>query len=173
MAESSWTDARTQRLRELHTLGHKSTEIGRELGLSKGAVIGKLHRLGLPLTSRRVVRVPLAHPRHAPARPPPPEPKPEPEHHHRGDNVVDFANIRKTLGGDGQALPPKPLPQTATAVACDESVPFHSLTPQNCRWPVGEPKTDETPFCPQQRNNGRPYCGKHNRMATISVRRRL
>jgi GcrA cell cycle regulator len=149
MASSPWTHERTQRLRELHTLGLSTVETARELGITRNACLGKIVRLGLVPHGRAPVW-----------------------HSQRQEgNVVDFTNFRGPK--PATPLPPKPLPQTATAVACDESVPFHSLTPQNCRWPVGEPKTDETPFCGQQRNNGRPYCGKHNRMATISVRRRL
>jgi GcrA cell cycle regulator len=145
MAESSWTDARVQQLRELHTLGLSTVETARELGITRNACLGKIVRLGLVPHGRAPVW-----------------------HSQREEgNVVDFLNVRQK---GGTPLPPKPLP---AATACDEPIPFKHLTPSSCRWPVGEPKTDETPFCGQQRNNGRPYCGKHNRMATISVRRRL
>jgi GcrA cell cycle regulator len=49
---SSWNDDKTTRLSELWDEGLPSAEIGRRLGMSKNAVIGKAWRLALP--SRRV-----------------------------------------------------------------------------------------------------------------------
>lgn len=43
-----WTDDAVLRLRSLWDEGHSTAEIGRRLGVSKNAVIGKAHRLDLP-----------------------------------------------------------------------------------------------------------------------------
>ena len=43
-----WTDVTVTRLRQLWSEGHSTAEIGRRLGCSKNAVVGKVHRLDLP-----------------------------------------------------------------------------------------------------------------------------
>lgn len=42
-----WTDGRIEILRAMHHRGASSREIGMEIGCSRNAVIGKLHRLGI------------------------------------------------------------------------------------------------------------------------------
>ncbi|MDE2213223.1 MAG: hypothetical protein KGJ34_01675 [Patescibacteria group bacterium] len=59
--KSSWTPELMQNLARLWDEGHSTAEIGRRLGFSKNAVVGKAHRLGLtprpsPLKPRRVPR---------------------------------------------------------------------------------------------------------------------
>ncbi len=44
----SWTDERIQELTSLWQAGHSASEIGKRLSVSKNAVVGKAHRLGLP-----------------------------------------------------------------------------------------------------------------------------
>ena len=48
MSHGEWTDATVTRLRQLWDDGHSTAEIGRRLGVSKNAVVGKAHRLDLP-----------------------------------------------------------------------------------------------------------------------------
>ncbi|MGB0747970.1 MAG: GcrA family cell cycle regulator [Magnetospiraceae bacterium] len=43
-----WTEERIETLKELWTDGLPAGEIGRRLGVTKNAVVGKVHRLGLP-----------------------------------------------------------------------------------------------------------------------------
>jgi GcrA cell cycle regulator len=43
-----WTDDDIQRLRTLWAEGHSTAEIGRRMGVSKNAIVGKAHRLDLP-----------------------------------------------------------------------------------------------------------------------------
>lgn len=43
-----WTDETIARLRELWSQGLSTAEIGRQLSITKNAVVGKAHRLGLP-----------------------------------------------------------------------------------------------------------------------------
>ncbi len=55
----SWTDEKIARLRELWTRGLSTAAIGRDLGVSKNAVVGKSHRLGLdPRPSPIAARAP-------------------------------------------------------------------------------------------------------------------
>ena len=43
----SWTDEDIERLKKLWSEGHSTAEIGRLIGKSKNAVVGKAHRLSL------------------------------------------------------------------------------------------------------------------------------
>lgn len=48
MSRDEWPAERIEKLRLLWAEGHSSAEIGRRMNLSKNAVVGKVHRLGLP-----------------------------------------------------------------------------------------------------------------------------
>lgn len=45
---ADWSDDVIVRLRQFWAAGHSTAEIGRRLGVSKNAVVGKAHRLDLP-----------------------------------------------------------------------------------------------------------------------------
>jgi GcrA cell cycle regulator len=48
MSNNEWTPERIAALIALWNESHSTSEIGRRLGITKNAVIGKVHRLGLP-----------------------------------------------------------------------------------------------------------------------------
>jgi GcrA cell cycle regulator len=56
-----WDSETESRLRVLWAEGHSASEIGRRLGVSKDAVIGKSHRLGLSGRPSPIKRTPPAH----------------------------------------------------------------------------------------------------------------
>ena len=47
MRKWDWTEVKVLRLRHLWATGLPTAEIGQRLGVSKNAVLGKAHRLGL------------------------------------------------------------------------------------------------------------------------------
>lgn len=58
----SWTDEKVDTLKQLWSEGHTTGEIGKKLGVSKNAVVGKAHRLGLesrpsPIKRKEIVKV--------------------------------------------------------------------------------------------------------------------
>ncbi len=83
----SWTDERVSELSRLWTAGYSASAIGRMLGVSKNAVVGKAHRMRLesrPSPIRRDQRTPMRRrvPMPAPSTqerivvaPPPPPPR--------------------------------------------------------------------------------------------------
>ncbi|HJS88304.1 MAG TPA: GcrA family cell cycle regulator, partial [Acetobacteraceae bacterium] len=85
-----WTEETIARLRALWAEGHSTAEIGRRLGISKNAVVGKAHRLDLTA-------------RPSPIRPSPDGPRPRPP----------------ARRGTGPTLPPlastRSIPLTGTA----------------------------------------------------------
>lgn len=87
----SWTDERIQELKRLWDAGYSASAIGKQIGMSKNAVIGKAHRLGLrarPSPIKRGAIKPILAPQVRLETPKPAEPKrapmpskPRPRHH--------------------------------------------------------------------------------------------
>jgi GcrA cell cycle regulator len=149
----SWTDERVEALKKLWTEGHSASQIAAELGgVTRNAVIGKVHRLGLagrakspastpprprkPRAASQMVRIPrpavrgntaLAHAYEL-------EGDPEPE---LIDNVIPLGQRRSLL----------------------------QLTEETCRWPIGDPGTPDFFFCGGPRITSLPYCAYHSRVA--------
>ena len=70
MPESIWTEVRIQQLEALWKAGLSNAEIGRKLGISKNAVVGKAHRLHLPSRPSPIKNPPIR-PVVKPVPPPP------------------------------------------------------------------------------------------------------
>ncbi len=167
----AWDTERTERLLELHQEGKTAGEIGAELGVTRNAVIGKLHRMGM-----------------AKKRQAAPQPEPEPE---QARPMSDETPPAAAESGD----PDGEAPADAESGDEDEdadrnSIEVHrqtaknveqkslrlslmELTSRTCKWPIGDPATDEFWFCGLPSQPGKPYCGAHNNLACqpITTRR--
>ena len=55
-AGSVWTDGRLEQLKSLWSKGLSITQIGQEIGVSRNAVVGKVHRMGLPKRQSPIMR---------------------------------------------------------------------------------------------------------------------
>lgn len=152
----SWTDERVELLRKLWLDGLSASQIAAELahGITRNAVIGKVHRLGLsgrvkapaPAAPRQRVR-PVA-PRAAVPRPAAPV--------SRGNLAVAFRTMEA----------PEPLPvEEEVVIPMSEMVTIMELRESMCRWPVGDPTTAEFRFCGSKTPAGGPYCMHHARIA--------
>ena len=165
-----WTDNVVSRLRQLWVEGHATAEIGRRIGASKNAVVGKAHRLDLPgrpspiaqntkqprrslktPTMPRVAKiVPVAAP--APAPPPPTFPTP----------LLIGATVAAT-----SATPPKPAVNVLPSQSKDVSRSFGPRASRTCCWPIGEPGTKTFRFCDAPVESRTPYCLDHARKAYV------
>lgn len=169
-----WDGETINRLRALWTEGLSTAEIGRRMGVTKNAVVGKAHRLNLsarPSPIRRAVP-PDGEPRAAavrrvtgPTLPPLVEARPLP-----APPVVSVAPV--------EARPPvrvapasEPRPDAVRPVAV-RSVPFRSNRTSSCCWPIGEPGTKSFRFCSGDAAAGKPYCQEHVALAYVKVRDR-
>jgi GcrA cell cycle regulator len=185
----SWTDERVETLKRMWAEGASASQIAKELGqVTRNAVIGKVHRLGL---SNRVVpggrseeeaeAVEDAAP--VQAAPPPPEPEPEPEAVPEEAPRIETAPeddedeeaetpipYRRQIIPAGQPLPPQPSaneisPEAqAAALAVEQSarrLTLMELTERTCKWPVGDPATPNFWFCGLPVQQGKPYCEAH------------
>lgn len=143
-----WTDEQVEELKRLWDDGLSTGEIGKILGMSKNAVVGKAHRLGLVS-------------RPSPIRRGEGE-KPEPE--------------VKTKPAEKKKAPPaaeKKKPAKAAKPAAKKDahlLTVNDLTHDSCRWPIGDPKDADFHFCGKKAVADRPYCAEHCELAYVSTK---
>ena len=171
----SWTDERVELLKKMWGDGRSASQIAKELGgVTRNAVIGKVHRLGL---SNRATTSTAKTDATAKAEPKPAaEPKvkaaPKPEAAARPAAPEPAAPIpmRKAIIPAGQPLPPQPSaneisPEALAKVSEIEKkakrLSLLELTERTCKWPVGDPATDDFWFCGLATQAGKPYCEAH------------
>lgn len=180
----SWTDERVETLKKMWAEGQSASQIAKELGgVTRNAVIGKVHRLGL---SNRAGGGPATTTAKAPAKEKPaakPAPKKaapkkaaEPEAPTE-DAAVEAAPApkpatpaRKAIIPAGQPLPPQPSANEIPAEALEKvsevektakKLTLLELTERTCKWPIGDPATEEFWFCGLPVQQGKPYCEAH------------
>ena len=181
----SWTDERIERLKAMWAKGATASQIADELGgVSRNAVIGKAHRLGLeqrpspvkpgdedkakkpaaaPATAKAAApkaEAPAATPS-SPAQPPMP-PRSAPEMQYRSIGPGGF--IRQGPGDQQPPIPPAPPRRLVPAKPSPEVADKTSLLELNdrvCKWPIGHPGEPDFHFCGEAANPGFPYCVAH------------
>jgi len=146
-----WTDERVETLKKLWLEGHSASQIAKQLGgVTRNAVIGKVHRLGL---SGRAAPSQPARPAFKAPRPP------------RQAATSVPAPRRPT-----PEAPPAPTetasPQRAVARIEERgTATVLTLGAHMCKWPIGDPSTDEFSFCGRRADDEGPYCVEHARVA--------
>ena len=159
-----WNDETIGRLRGLWAEGHSTAEIGRRLGVSKNAVVGKAHRLGLssrpsPIRREGVVRTRAVTPRRITGPTLPPLPASAP---------TDLPALARPAAAAESFSPsigaPPALPRVVAAPRVGRLQP--------CCWPLGEPGTRAFRFCDAESLAGKPYCAEHAQVAYVRVRDR-
>ena len=151
----SWTDERVEMLRKLWLDGLSASQIAAELahGITRNAVIGKVHRLGL---SGRVKAPSTAAPRPQRPRPATSRAAPRPAAPAaRGNLALAFRPMEA----------PEPAPIEDVVIPMSEMVEIMDLREGMCRWPVGDPTTPEFRFCGSKTHTVGPYCTHHARIA--------
>ncbi|MEO6301073.1 MAG: GcrA family cell cycle regulator, partial [Paracoccaceae bacterium] len=186
----SWTDERVETLKKMWAEGQSASQIAKELGgVTRNAVIGKVHRLGLsnrvgpggkeeeeveeaavvapvrpePVAARPVAPEPVraAEPPRAAERP-----APAPAAAAAPAPILPIP-MRKAIIPAGQPLPPQPSaneisPEALASVREVEKrakkLTLMELTERTCKWPIGDPATDDFWFCGLPSVPGKPYC---------------
>ena len=186
----SWTDERIETLTKMWEGGSTASQIADELGgVSRNAVIGKAHRLGLKARPSPV----KANEKEAAA----PAPKPvkadlppravPPPRASAARTVAPMASPDGTIAapqnpmprivsvgpggflrqgpGDQQApippAPPRRLVPAKPSAEMAEKVSLLELNDRICRWPMGHPGEPDFHFCGVKVNPGFPYCVEH------------
>ena len=177
---AGWTDERVEMLKKLWMEGLSASQIAGELGegVTRNAVIGKVHRLKLSARAKPTNAAPR--PRPAAVRPAASTPR-----------IVRPA--APSVGGFAAAASAKPRPPMsrpqvvgATALAVepelenelyvapattelfipeDKRLSLLQLNEQTCKWPIGDPLNKDFYFCGQHSLDSGPYCDFHSRKA--------
>lgn len=149
----AWTDDRVDLLKKLWAEGLSASQIAGRLGsVTRNAVIGKVHRLGLSgraTTSRmkshrprqRMAAKRLAKSRYA---------------------TIGNPALRALYNAETNVYLP-PTEELVIPVAERKSI--QTLTEVTCRWPIGDPQNTEFHFCGKNKVPGLPYCEFHARRA--------
>ena len=191
----SWTDERVETLKRMWIEGQSASQIAKELGgVTRNAVIGKIHRLGMSnrATGGEAENDPGAGTAPAPAEitrnpgaatspptdatasepqadPAAGDPPPTSEEDARPGAPVPGV-FRRVIVPAGQPLPPQPSaseisPEALASVREIEKqscrLTLMELTERTCKWPIGDPATEEFWFCGLPSQAGKPYCEAH------------
>ncbi len=159
----AWTDERVEQLKKLWSDGLSASQIAAELGnVTRNAVIGKVHRLGLSGRAKSAAQPAAPRnsaPRKAPARSPShPMAAPAPT---RGAHALapDFTPDAET---EAEAAP---VLSEDVVIPFSERVTIMDLREYMCRWPMGDPTSPDFRFCGARSQTGLPYCSPHARIA--------
>ncbi|CAM5773966.1 GcrA family cell cycle regulator [Bosea minatitlanensis] len=162
----AWTEERVELLKKLWSDGLSASQIAAELGnVTRNAVIGKVHRLGLSGRAKSAAAPAAARsaaPRKAPARAP-----------------SLPAGGGAAAPRSAQALAPHfapaaaveieaeqaPLPSEDVVIPFSDRVTIMELREYMCRWPMGDPTSPDFRFCGARSQTGLPYCSYHSRIA--------
>lgn len=153
----SWTDERVEQLRKLWADGLSASQIAQELGgVTRNAVIGKVHRLGLSgrakstshnaaTRPKRVSRAAFATKTARPAQ-----------------RTLQNPALVVSAEPETPAPPPARDPLVAPVALRLE---LTELTDRTCKWPIGDPTEEDFHFCGHGAKEGGPYCAYHARLA--------
>ncbi len=152
----AWTEDRVETLSKLWAEGLSASQIATKLGgVTRNAVIGKVHRLGLsgrakPSNPSKATK------RRAAARA-------------RTPRAPSAPRIPRVAA----AAPPPLPPIEALPMANGEFATILTITDHMCKWPIGDPSTSEFRFCGRKTpDKDEPYCTAHSRAAYQPSRRR-
>ncbi|MCE1236402.1 MAG: GcrA cell cycle regulator [Hyphomicrobiales bacterium] len=166
----SWTDERVDLLKKLWGEGLSASQIAGELGgVTRNAVIGKVHRLGL--SGRAKAPQPAAN------RPKKPTTRPATSSGRSEGGPISLGATALKAETLPSARPQaQPTPQLAS-LSDEPLIPNASvlqINEQTCKWPVGDPSSPDFHFCARRSDVGIPYCAYHARIAyqPVADRRR-
>lgn len=153
-----WTEERVELLKKLWAEGLSASQVAKQLGgVTRNAVIGKIHRLGLSgrATTNRAPRARPSTPRAAAPRPQQP------------------STPRPVEVKEEPAMPePDPQPLVPVEVTPGQLATVLTLTEHTCKWPIGDPGTDGFHFCGHKADPSMPYCATHAKLAYQPVQPR-
>jgi len=165
----SWTDDRVETLKTLWGEGQSASQIAKVLGgVTRNAVIGKVHRLGLasrtaakPEPAKAVKEAPAPKAK-AKAKASPKlvekpaavaKDKPKPLTTHKPPSV--------TSTFPHPPAPSEPLVDLVDVDAAAKKLSLLELNERTCKWPIGDPSAGEFYFCGHAAAPGKPYCSSH------------
>ncbi|MGL5363080.1 MAG: GcrA family cell cycle regulator [Bosea sp. (in: a-proteobacteria)] len=158
----TWTEERVELLKKLWNDGLSASQIAGELGsVTRNAVIGKVHRLGLSGRAKAPSSS-TPRPRKTVTR--------APSHPMSGGGGGNFTRgntaLQPQFQAEVEASPEvEPAPSEDVVIPFSERVTIMELRESMCRWPMGDPSTAEFRYCGGKSNVGMPYCTYHAKIA--------
>ncbi|MCR9127902.1 MAG: GcrA cell cycle regulator [Alphaproteobacteria bacterium] len=157
----AWTEERVETLKKLWADGLSASQIAKQLGgVTRNAVIGKVHRLGL--SGRAAPSRPTRRP--APQRPAARKAKPAAAAQAKTQPTASPkpSPVREIKA----AAPAQPVaPKEAQRLPSGEYATVLTLREGMCKWPIGDPADTEFRFCGRHSGVGNAYCEAHAQMA--------
>ena len=174
-----WTEERVELLKKLWMEGLSASQIAGVLGegVTRNAVIGKVHRLKLSGRAKPASSAPRARTTARPNR--------------RVATPSSGVRSGGSLGSHGGIMKQRPMgggapmhgatalkiseefeteayvaPQVAELfIPVEKRLSLLQLNEETCKWPIGDPLSADFYFCGQHSNDGKPYCEFHSRRA--------
>lgn len=147
----AWTDERVELLKKLWAEGLSAAQIANKMGgVTRNAVIGKVHRLGL---SGRAT----------PAKP------------QRGCSPTTErkeTSQPKERRAEVKSVIPEPEFIAPLVLDTGDRTTVATIKNNMCKWPLGDPATDDFHFCGQSTLSGKSYCAYHAHLAFQPPQRR-
>ena len=183
-----WDNAMLKKLKALTGKGLSTSEIGKRLGMSKNAIVGKLNRLGWNAKAGGTTTEPSAKEKAKETKKAAPK-KAEPTKKIASAKVTTTtkkapAKKESTKKTTAKATPKKevakktsdkktdtkPVVANAKTLAMHQRIVQHALEmanlkPNQCRWPIGDPDSEHFHFCGETVFVGKPYCYEHCKQA--------
>jgi GcrA cell cycle regulator len=151
-----WNEDAISKLRALWAEGLSTAEIGRRMGVSKNAVVGKAHRLNLPSRPSPIRRDGERTPRRRLPR------------RVQGSTLPALSAAMSPMPVE----PPRPVAERQPPALRAVCLPRPGARVTPCCWPIGEPGTRSFRFCDVDAIAGKPYCDDHASLAYVRVRDR-
>jgi len=190
MAKETWSPAVLSKVKKLLEKGMSTAEIGKKIGFSKNAVVGKLNRLGWNTGAAPKKTAAKSAPAKKPVKksaPVKPVKKPaakavpvKKSKVYSPKSIVKKPAVKKIEAkktevkkSEPKKAPvktekanPKPAIKNQKSLGMHQKIIQHSLemanlTPSQCRWPIGDPDTENFRFCGAPVFVGKPYCYDH------------
>ena len=191
----AWDDDRVAILKKMWLEGSSASKIAKELGnITRNAVIGKVHRLGLSNRDTNISKS-GANPTKVVKnvkRGRPPKVNQEPKKRGRPQKPKGTMDFREKINDDDQTISSsansKLSHESNLEVVSDLSeetiknllkvemkskkISLMELTERTCKWPIGDPATDTFWFCGHESEPGKPYCKTHISIAFQPITQR-
>ena len=170
-----WDNATLKKLKALTGKGLSTSEIGKRLGMSKNAVVGKLNRLGWNSKAGGVAAADKAQKSDAKKTAKATVKKTAAKVTEKKTPLVARGVDKKTVKSKGAGADKKTATGAKTKalnknLAMHQRIIQHSLEmanlkPNQCRWPIGDPDSENFHFCGAPVFVGKPYCYEHCKQA--------
>ena len=191
----AWSDERVAILKKMWLEGNSASEIAKELGnITRNAVIGKVHRLGLSNRDTNVSKSGSSSNTITKSvkRGRPPKTNTETKKRGRPRNLKDARDFPEPMNGKDKStsslgntkipndnnlkvvsdLSDETLKNLLKLESKSKKISLMELTERTCKWPIGDPSTDSFWFCGHESEPGKPYCKTHISIAFQPINQR-